>query len=198
VKRLLCYGDSNTWGQMALGRGRLDDAKQWPNILQQRLGPEYKVIQEGVGGRVAGNCESLPWRNGKDSFEMVYYSASPVDLVIIALGTNDLKRQFGRDAAAIAKDLLWYKSAIRNFTRLSEGKDTKIMYICPANYISTEGYFETEPNTRAELIRIMQSWDEPVVLFNNLPLDSDDLHFTAAAHQTVAETMTDKVKETIG
>lgn len=46
MKKILCYGDSNTWGQAAFG-GRIEGEEQWPNILQALLPSSCKVIQEG-------------------------------------------------------------------------------------------------------------------------------------------------------
>ena len=55
MKKILIYGDSNTWGDNFFLGKRIDDDKQWANILQKKLGSEYKVIQEGLPGRIAGN-----------------------------------------------------------------------------------------------------------------------------------------------
>ncbi|HMH70232.1 MAG TPA: hypothetical protein VK502_02440, partial [Candidatus Saccharimonadales bacterium] len=98
MKRLLCYGDSNTWGQAQHQVGmskRIASDRQWPQILQHLLFNECLIIQEGLGGRVAGDFDTeKSYYNGKTSYEVVLRSAAPVDLVIIALGTNDLKVRY--------------------------------------------------------------------------------------------------------
>ena len=66
MKKIKIYGESYTWGDnFFLGR-RIYDDKQWANILQRKLGSEYKVIQEGLPGRIAGNFDKEEtFKNGK-------------------------------------------------------------------------------------------------------------------------------------
>jgi lysophospholipase L1-like esterase len=195
MKRILCYGDSNTWGQSD-HETRIDDAKQWPIILQESLGGAYRIIQEGLGGRVAGSFENeKPRYNGQDSFEVVYHSASPVDLVIIALGTNDLKDKYRRTAQNIANDLLWYEKAIGGMSRLSERKNTKLLYICPANFTVSNGYFEASQQLRSTLIEQMRGFEMPILEFDNLVMGSDGVHYAESAHKEVAKSIGQKIKE---
>ena len=143
MKKILIYGDSNTWGDnFFLGR-RIDDDKQWANILQRKLGSEYKVIQEGLPGRIAGNFDiEEPYKNGKDSFLSIYKSQAPIDILIIALGSNDLQIKYNKDYKDIIKDLLWYKEAlIEDNSNLlhknkyfNKGELPRIIYIMPINF----------------------------------------------------------------
>lgn len=193
--RILCYGDSNTWGSSD-GDNRIEDAKQWPNILQQLLGDKYRVIQEGLGGRTAGNIETEKTRyNGQASFEVIYRSASPVDVVIISLGTNDLKARYKRTAQAIADDLLWYHQAIQEFKSFSEGKKTQILYITPANFAADLSYFEASQSLWAGLLEQMHTFSLPVLELPELPMSSDGLHYSKEAHQRVAELVAQKLEE---
>lgn len=50
-KRILCYGDSNTWGYDAFTDGRFPDEVRWTGQLASFLGQEYTVIEEGLCGR---------------------------------------------------------------------------------------------------------------------------------------------------
>lgn len=194
MKRILCYGDSNTWGASSQGI-RLEDSKQWPNILQGRLGGDYHIIQEGLGGRVAGTVESKVLRyNGRNSFEVIYRSASPVDLVIIALGTNDLKLRYHLSASQIAEDLLWYQGAIQNFG-FSEDKNTQVLYICPSNFSLDEGDFEDRQPLRSDLIARMREFNAPILEFNDLEMSSDGLHYADSAHLEVATGIGQKLQE---
>ena len=110
-KTILCYGDSNTWGYVptvdyALPRQRYARDKRWPGILQGLLGTGYHVIEEGLNSRTT-NIDHVtpPDRNGKTYLLPCLYSHSPIDLVILALGGNDAKTYFNRDAKAIAAGL---------------------------------------------------------------------------------------------
>ena len=48
---ILCFGDSNTWGYRPDRKGRFDENTRWTGLLQQKLGPEYHIIEEGLCGR---------------------------------------------------------------------------------------------------------------------------------------------------
>lgn len=57
MEKILIYGDSNTWGDNFIQGRRIDDDKQWPNIIQNKLGQTVKIITEGLPGRLAGSDE---------------------------------------------------------------------------------------------------------------------------------------------
>lgn len=96
MKRVLCFGDSNTWGYDYVGNRRFGDEERWPGVLQNKLGAEYKVIEEGLCGRTTVFEDPLmPGRNGIKYFEPMLCSHFPLDFVIVMLGTNDLKTIFG-------------------------------------------------------------------------------------------------------
>ena len=98
-KHILCYGDSMAWGIIPGTRLRHAYEKRWPGILQRLLGPGIRVIEECLNGRTtAWNDPFRPARNGKDSLLPLLHSHSPIDLVILALGTNDLQNMYGVSA----------------------------------------------------------------------------------------------------
>jgi len=99
---VLCYGDSNTYGSIA-GRDRLERPKRWPGVLAAELGANWHVIEEGLGGRTTVfDDPELPSRNGREYLLPCLLSHEPVDLVVLFLGTNDLKARFDATAADIA------------------------------------------------------------------------------------------------
>ena len=59
MKTVLCYGDSLTWGHIAGGGGRHPYRDRWPSVLEAALGPEVKVIPEGLNGRTTGYDDYL-------------------------------------------------------------------------------------------------------------------------------------------
>ncbi|UCD77201.1 MAG: SGNH/GDSL hydrolase family protein [Desulfobacterales bacterium] len=97
MKVILCYGDSNTYGRDPVTKGRLDRMTRWPGVLQKKLGEEYYVIEEGLNGRTT--VWNDPVRGGKKRNGSLYLlpcleSHAPIDLLVIMLGTNDLKARF--------------------------------------------------------------------------------------------------------
>ncbi len=97
MKTVLCYGDSLTWGFDAENLGRHALADRWPSVLQKALGTEVHVIAEGLNGRTTAYDDHLADcdRNGARILPTLLHSHGPLDLVIIMLGTNDLKRGIG-------------------------------------------------------------------------------------------------------
>ena len=51
MKRILCFGDSLTWGYDPANRVRFDEDSRWPCVMEKILGDGYKVIEEGQNGR---------------------------------------------------------------------------------------------------------------------------------------------------
>ncbi len=92
MRRILCYGDSNTWGYDAAADDRFPEEVRWTGVLQQLLGEGFRVIEEGQPGRTTVWDDPIEeHRNGKTALYSVLESQSPVDLVVLMLGTNDLK-----------------------------------------------------------------------------------------------------------
>ncbi|KAA3509892.1 SGNH/GDSL hydrolase family protein [Agrobacterium rosae] len=97
TKTVLCYGDSLTWGFDAEDLGRHAFEDRWPSVLQKALGTDVNVIAEGLNGRTTAYDDHLADcdRNGARILPTLLHSHAPLDLVIIMLGTNDLKRGIG-------------------------------------------------------------------------------------------------------
>ncbi len=111
VRTVLCYGDSNTYGAVPtlarLDRQRYSVDRRWPGILQRLLGPGWKVIEEGLPGRTTVHDDPIEGghKNGLKALPVSLESHMPVDLVILMLGTNDLKHRFSLTASDIADSI---------------------------------------------------------------------------------------------
>jgi lysophospholipase L1-like esterase len=101
----MCYGDSNTYGVKPDGKGRHAYGVRWPTLLQELLGTEeYHIIEQGYNGRTTVFDDPfIPWCNGLKGMEVAIASQSPVDLIVINLGTNDCKTIFHASAESIVK-----------------------------------------------------------------------------------------------
>ena len=106
---ILCLGDSNTHGYCAdpndcADHGiRFNEDERWTCRLQKALGEEYLVTEEGLSGRTTVFVD--PIHESMDALSVIYAllkSHEVIDLLIIMLGTNDVKERFGANAACIA------------------------------------------------------------------------------------------------
>lgn len=104
MKNILCYGDSNTYGMNPADGQRYDYNIRWTGILQNLLGSEYRVIEEGLNSRTTVLDDPYGvLRNGKTYFTPCIESHYPLDLIIIMLGSNDMKERYHVPACDIAK-----------------------------------------------------------------------------------------------
>lgn len=112
---ILCYGDSNTFGTNPSG-GRWGRCTRWTGRLQQLLGEDYYVIEEGFSGRTTVFTDPLvPDRCGRDALPYALTCHRPLDLVILMLGTNDMKHLYSALPASIARGAGELVKMIRRF-----------------------------------------------------------------------------------
>jgi lysophospholipase L1-like esterase len=121
MKTILCFGDSNTYGLKPDGTGRYDHTVRYPCRLQALLGEEYRIIEEGCPGRTTVFDDiSNPYKKGIDYFIPCLRSHTPLDYIIIMLGTNDCKTVYNASPKDIADGIAALVSAARKITPASK------------------------------------------------------------------------------
>lgn len=142
-KRILCFGDSNTWGFIPVAAppttGRYEREQRWPHVMAAALGPEVEVIEEALNGRTTDADDPLlaqvagAGANGAAYLPVALASHLPLDLVVVMLGTNDVKPHLGRPAPRIA---IGAKKLLDLIRTLDGGVGTtypnpKALLVCP-------------------------------------------------------------------
>ena len=120
MKRIVCFGDSNTFGHNPLDGSRLPRDQRWTGILSDLLGEEYEIIEEGLCGRTTvRECPESPWVSGLPYLTPCVLSHQPFDLLILMLGTNDLQVPFQAIPLTVARGA---EALVHQFPGLAAGK----------------------------------------------------------------------------
>lgn len=143
MKRIVCFGDSNTWGYNAKTMDRFPENTRWTSLLGKLLGSEYQIIEEGLCGRTSVADDPLfEGLNGYTYIHPCLMSHSPLELVIIMLGTNDTKERFNLTSYNIAQGIARLALKAKSTPVGEGGKPPKILVIAPPP-IEKE-YYHTE------------------------------------------------------
>ena len=135
MKTILCFGDSNTWGYRPDGTGRFDWEVRWPGVLQREFSGYARVIEEGLNARTTVFDDPVEGvsvcRNGSRHLPILLETHRPLDLVVIFLGINDLKRRFDAAPFDIAQGASQLVGMVQRSLAGPEGKAPQALLICP-------------------------------------------------------------------
>ena len=132
MKTLLCYGDSNTWGYIPGSATRYARHQRWTGVLQCSLGGDFVVIEEGLNSRTTVlDDPTKPFKNGKDYLVPCLDSHAPLDLVILMLGTNDLKHRFGMSAYDIGTNVATLLGLVKQSACSCSGDAPQVLLLAP-------------------------------------------------------------------
>lgn len=142
-RRIVCFGDSNTWGYNAKTMERFPEGVRWTSLLAEMLGDEFQVIEEGLSGRTSVIDD--PLFEGLNAYRYIHpclMSHAPLELVIIMLGTNDTKERFNLTSYNIAQAIERLSLKAKNTPAAVKGGFPKVLVIAPPP-IEKE-YYNTE------------------------------------------------------
>ena len=194
------------------GGDRYAPSIRWTGRLQALLGDKYCIVEEGCNGRTTVFDD--PIEGGHES-GLIYLppcvmSHSPLDLIIIMLGSNDLKKRFGMTAFTIGGGLTALVKAARTYAMNAEGVPPKILLIAPPpvrdNIMETrhapifgEESIEVSRQLGPELMRVaklMRCEFMDAAPYCELSR-ADAVHMTREDHLKLAEAVCAKVRSII-
>jgi lysophospholipase L1-like esterase len=141
MKTILAYGDSLTYGASPVTNGpRHAYEDRWPTALEQGLGGKARVIAEGLGGRTTAHDD---WfanadRNGARILPTLLESHSPLDMVVIMLGTNDIKHHLGRTAGEAGRGMGRLVQVIRGHYAGRREPEPQVILVAPPVLVDTD------------------------------------------------------------
>lgn len=209
MKTVLCYGDSNTWGADPAGGPRFGRDVRWPGVLRNALGDGYLVIEEGLGGRTTVWEDPIEgYKNGKEYLPPCLHTHKPLDLVIIMLGTNDLKMRFSVPASDIAKGAGVLVKMVRQSECGPEGGAPKVLLLAPPPLATLTGNFISMfEGAKPKAARFAQEYakvaeEHGCAFFNTgsviVSSDLDGIHFEAGEHAKLGQAVAGEVRKLFG
>jgi len=148
MPNILAYGDSITWGADPARPGvRHPPAVRWPEVLAAALGGSATIITDGLRGRTTAYDEHLAEcdRNGARLLPSALYAHAPLDLVILMLGTNDLKPAIAGSAIAAMQGMRrLIEITLNHSPRFAEASRPRVLVVAPPHIIPTADALYTD------------------------------------------------------
>lgn len=213
VRTVLCFGDSNTHGTMAMAtaqdRGRFDRATRWPGVVQARLGPDWHVIEEGHPGRTTVHPDPIEGvhKNGLAALPALLESHRPLDVVVVMLGTNDMKARFSVTPADIALSVEKLALAIGQSDAGPGGTAPAVMIVSPVAIRETgclAGMFAGGQVKSRELAALLDSLARrlDLVFLDAAEVTAvdplDGVHLKPDGHRAIGDRVAELLKNAIG
>jgi lysophospholipase L1-like esterase len=118
VQQVLVYSDSLSWGIVPGTRKRLPFDARWPGVMEITLREQrhsVRVIEDCLNGRrTVWDDPFKPGRNGLVGLAQRIEINSPLALVLLMLGTNDLQSMHPHTASHAAQGMATLVTAIRH------------------------------------------------------------------------------------
>ena len=210
-KQILCYGDSNTWGYIPGTGERQPEDKRWTGVCQKALGDEYRIIEDGLNGRMTVLDDPFSdYLNGKKCLGYTLVSQKPLDLAVLMLGTNDLKYTNAVGAATGADELTRMLLNANEIYRVSQPifpKGAKVLLVAPpliAEEIGDLRPDSTLAGAAADSRRFAELYEgiakaRGVYFLDAAPYTEpsleDCVHITTESHTRLGLAIAEKIKE---
>lgn len=197
--RVMCFGDSNTWGFTPENGERYDSHTRWTGVMHDTLGKHFEIVEEGMNGRTTVWDDPVDGlMSGLNYLTPCLRSHKPLNLVLLMLGTNDLKDRFCVTAPEIAKSAGRLVKLIQQSDCGPKGKAPKVVLMAPPPTILgldgvgirvngsaksqafADHYAEVAKELKCEFVDVGG-------LIESSPVDG--VHFSAESHQVLGKAM---------
>lgn len=179
---------------------------RWERVLRQSLGEGYWVIEEGLGGRTSAFDDPFAGedRNGKRYLPACLTSHQPLDLVILMLGTNDLKSYFNLSAAEIARGVGTLIGIVQNSISGSDSVVPKVLLICPPPIARLSFFARLFASATDKSRQLPAYYQQQAVAYGCEVLDAgqiitssdcDGIHLEATEHQRLGQAVAERVRQ---
>lgn len=125
MKKILCFGDSNTFGFIPLNGQRYSKNARWSGILAQELGVDFVVVEDGLNNRTAFNPNPQSKRHCAIS-ALKEAIKQDFDIVILQIGINDSQFIYNTTEKSLEEGMSTLVEIIKNYN-----PETKIVLLSP-------------------------------------------------------------------
>ena len=203
---ILFYGDSNTWGYNPTNELRYPYEFRWTTICARLLGEDFNCIPAGMNGRTtAFDDPEKPLRNGCKEIDHDLQSHKPLDLVVIMLGTNDMKFTDAKGSAAGLEKLIRKVLSVNERFSTSSPvfqSEPRILIISPIHLSSSYGTSGYDDIAESKLLaeHFQKLADQYGLAFMNaaefaIASEIDGEHLTVEGHQALGEKVPGTITE---
>lgn len=212
TRTVLCFGDSNTYGAVPtlarVGRHRYSPERRWPGIMRRQLGTGWDVIEEGHPSRTTVHDDPIEGshKNGLKALPVCLESHMPIDVVILMLGTNDLKDRFRANPGDIAASVEVLANVIRRSEAGQGGAPPALIVVAPPPMQEVDWLGEmfrggaTKSHLLADLIQEAAKRVGAVFLNAGDIVESssvDGIHLDSDAHKALGTELAKVVKRSL-
>ena len=204
-KTILCYGDSNTWGYDPATEDRFDRHTRWAGVMRDVLGDDYWVIEEGLNGRTTVWDDPIEgYKNGHSYLIPCLETHKPIDLVIIMLGTNDLKVRFFLPPSDIAKGAGVLVNTVQKSDTGRNEQAPPVLLLAPPVVVKLTEFEEMFEGAEAKSEKFSLCYGQIAQEYGCHFLDTaqvikssplDGIHFEATEHRKLGKAVAAKVRE---
>lgn len=205
MKNILFYGDSNTWGFDPATRNRYPYKVRWTSICAGILGADFCCIPSGMNGRTTMFDDPLKGcRNGLEGIDYALQTHKPLDLIVVMLGTNDLKYTDAAGCAAGMEQLICKIITANERYNLSSPvfpDGAKVLLISPVllfENINETGKCDAREESRKLADLYIDIEDRYGLEFLNAaniaePSDTDRVHLGPEGHRKIGQAVAEKI-----
>ena len=189
--RILCFGDSNTWGYTP--ESGLRNPNRWTKVLASLL-PNDEIIEEGLNARTLDSTEDIePHKNGFNYLLPCLESHYEFDYLILMLGTNDLKTHFNNTPKDMLEMVKKYIKVVKNFWVNRDGSKVKLI-ICGIPPVDDKAFFfenyegTTKKRNEFNMLEYKYCAERGITFIDNsdLEIGVDGIHLLDEGHYKLA------------
>ena len=201
AQRIMVFGDSLSWGyQPGSHHQRFDAQTRWTGRLQMLLGDDYEIIEENLNSRGIENGDPRLGKEGRralDYIEPALDSQDPLDMVIVLLGTNELKNEMNMTAEQVGENMEKLLNIITTRASQFRGTTPQVLLLSPPTINEDTEYCRagdkylgaTEKSKLLVVVyeRLAAKLGVGFIALDSIVAGVDGIHIDAEQHAKVAD-----------